>query len=242
MEAVRSNSGTERKRGAFTLVELLVVIGVIGILAGLLLTVLSSAKKRGRQAQCLNNVRQIGLALNLYHGDFDDQFPAPDSVSRYGPQPEDWIHWQYGRGVTNSTIAPYVSGFNASLFTCPSDEAARRLQAEGQLFREPYRYSYALTSYDLDGGRNPGMASIITRDRKAYPFRITQVHNPVAKLMILEEARETIDDPRWVPHGSKPNLVTDRHHHEGNVLFADFHVETVTPKYGQNPTNSRPSL
>src|SRR6266576_3896697 len=60
---------------AFTLVELLVVIAITAILAALLLPVLAHAKGRGTSTFCLNNLRQLGLALHLYAGDHDDALP-----------------------------------------------------------------------------------------------------------------------------------------------------------------------
>lgn len=63
-------------RRAFTLIELMVVIAIIAILAALLMPALSGAKARGNSVKCLNNIRQLGIALTLYAGDNDGHYPA----------------------------------------------------------------------------------------------------------------------------------------------------------------------
>src|SRR5262249_16013117 len=73
----------DRSRG-FTLIELLVVIAIIAILAAMLLPAFASAKEKGKRAKCMNNLHQIGIALQMYATDNNDYLPewAPSDPSK----------------------------------------------------------------------------------------------------------------------------------------------------------------
>src|ERR1700744_5663507 len=64
-------------KAGFTLIELMVVIAIIGILAALIFPALAAAKEKARRTQCVNNLKQMGIALQLYVDDHNDQLPGP---------------------------------------------------------------------------------------------------------------------------------------------------------------------
>jgi prepilin-type N-terminal cleavage/methylation domain-containing protein/prepilin-type processing-associated H-X9-DG protein len=236
---------------AFTLVELLVVIAVIALLASLLMPVLSAAKRRAGQATCLNNLKQLGLGMQMYLDDFRDTFPGMAS-QHSGFQASDWIWWRTNDSahpVQQSPIAASLASADTKLFRCPldTDDSARLAQADGN---GPYPYSYSLTSYDVVNGFNPGMASVFTGGQN-LPFYLAAVRNPGGKIMLAEEVASdnsrdnptgatAINDGRWMP--SSHDSLTARHGGKADVTFADFHVGPKTYEFGDNITNSRPDL
>jgi len=147
---------------AFTLLELLVVIGIIAILAAILLPVLSAAKRRAAQAACINNLNQLGLGMHMYVDDSGGTFPGMAS-QHSGFQAADWIYWRTNTAnppVEKSPIVITLAGASRTLFRCPldTDDSARIAQADA--VNGPYLYSYSLTSYNVVNDANPGMSSV----------------------------------------------------------------------------------
>lgn len=114
----------KQKKMVFTLVELLVVIGIISILAALLLPALSSVMYTARQTQCLNNLKQLGSAWTQYAGDNDDYFPDYDdptnNTQAWGDHDRRTVWWIQSGGVDlRPVIRPYLGDKLHSIMVCP---------------------------------------------------------------------------------------------------------------------------
>ncbi len=138
----------DRSKG-FTLIELLIVIGIIGLLAGILLPVLSRAKESARRTQCASNVRQIGMGLIMYANENVEIFPQDITTVVERP----------AMRSLNLLFNTYVS--DKKIFKCPSDvtvtnvtNAGMSLSAANDSFGQAecsYGYDYTHTQVDDAG-------------------------------------------------------------------------------------------
>lgn len=173
-----------RRRGAFTLVELLTVIAIIGILTGILIPIISKARDRARDAQCKSALRSWGVAINLHVSDHRGRLPGPldqDVVE----QIVDGSH--YGQQAAKPLmlwLAPYIGLANAGEFQLPSSYICSGFVAESPTAGGPpyfcppaqRRETLAMDVYPFGKGGNPPLfynelESVILRVREAIALQ-----------------------------------------------------------------------
>ena len=126
----------KKDRKGFTLIELLVVIAIIAILAAILFPVFARARRAAQRTSCLNNMKQIGVAINMYESDWDDRYPLVTGPGRIFEETltglsgsNNWSN-QNHRNVNpkmgrqgekrwyQNLVSPYAR--NRKIFMCPS--------------------------------------------------------------------------------------------------------------------------
>ena len=141
-------------RKAFTLIELLVVIAIIAILAAILFPVFAKAKMAAKSITCISNVKEIGLAFEMYLNDFDDHFPVlyQQQANAVGDTDSGYASGEWSLPGGNQDIATYASLYsvravmnpyvkNSGVWICPSDSSSNPNFVPGYPYTSyPYRY------------------------------------------------------------------------------------------------------
>jgi len=208
----KQNSGNE---SAFTLVELLVVIAIIGILAALLLSAIPQAKARVQRIQCVNNLRQLGVGLQVVLADNNGY------LWNYPRQLE-----SEGLGISN----PATNYFCIGVWLCPAAQWQQHFTASD------YLISYGYNAYGvLPIGNNEvhfGLkAHIDSGSHRVSPISESQIANP-SEMMAMGDG----DGSNFFMRGNLSEMETNgniltRHQGRANVVFCDGHVESPTLQF-----------
>jgi prepilin-type N-terminal cleavage/methylation domain-containing protein/prepilin-type processing-associated H-X9-DG protein len=227
-----------KKRMAFTLMELLVVIAIIGILAALLLPVLSKGKQKAWQTVCQNNVRQVQLGWTMYVNEFNDSLPHNSSGVGAGRTPENpgwvagnmWLNSDYGQDITESTNIDFLVGSqyahfgsigeyvkNPAVYHCPADTSF--VTFDGQDY--PRVRSISMNNY-MGAPELPGYRYFMKMQQIIVP-------GPSEAWVFIDENANSINDGLFAVDMESQYAVIDYpavYHNSGSsISFADGHTE-----------------
>ncbi|MFN0068843.1 MAG: type II secretion system protein [Limisphaerales bacterium] len=209
------------RRAGFTLIELLVVIAIIAILASLLLPALGKAREKGRQAACVNHLRQLTLCWAMYADDNDGKL-VPNEAAGEISLPGAWIEGDAKtdfntRNIEKGALFPYNR--SVAIYRCPSDRA--------KVYRHPgvpRSRSYAMGTglAHLNPSKIP---------RPIYKAAAIVDPGPAQASLFLDEDEWSIQngalgiEPRSTGQPVFWNLPASRHNRGASLSFADGHAE-----------------
>jgi prepilin-type N-terminal cleavage/methylation domain-containing protein len=226
-------------RGAFTLIELLVVIAIIAILAALLLPALAAAKQRAQRMACLSNLKQLGMAGNLYTNDNQDRLPWPNWDGGAASTPG-WLYgangpnsptnlntgnrvidgqnWEQGRMPNLQTGLYWQYVPNADVFYCPVDkQSVGSLLWSGRIQK--------LSSYTMNGA---ACYFPVLSNFKQYNYatcKVTEVFSSVCYLLWEAKPENTFTYNDGANYPNQVEGVGKMHFKGCNVLAIDGHVD-----------------
>lgn len=203
---VCSHGFGRRRDVGFTLVELLAVIAIVGILAGILIPVVAGVRERSRASACASNLRQLGIGFQIYMG--ENKGKGLPSYSSEGSE-----YWY--RGLLGFATSGAVIDSNA-LPACPSANVAGSHAAAG---------GYGMTNLVL---WYPAPLHRVDGDSRFFSARLQRPQNWPLFMDADAPIIYGLDNP--VESAAASARFTARHGGRANVLMADLHLETV--RYG----------
>lgn len=222
-------SKNDRLCRGFTLAEMLVVIAIMAILSAILLPALSNGRTRSQAISCLNNLRQLQVAWQMFPDDNGSTLPANNYVEgiKFGSaQTYKGDSWCPGNARTDFTTANIEHGQlfqyarSAAIYRCPADDSKVELPTGS----DPVLRT---RSYGMSSSINSEIAwgPIFRKQTELQSF------NPSRLFVFIDAHEDSISDSHFAvaPTGKKwINLPSSRHNQAANLSFADGHIERWT--------------
>ncbi len=208
------------RRSGFTLMELLIVIAIIGVLAGMLVPAINYVREKARKDECLNNLRQWGTALQGYLDEHRGVFPTYEARLADGSAWFNALPPYLGLDPMNEMDRiPHPGAGIKSPFLCPSESVG--LGADSTASLKSYYSSYTMNSW-VDDQANSEKFS-----KRLRLAQLSAQHNPPVAPAQFVVFAETGDGTKGGIDLSSFSEKTFRHSRSFNVCFADGHAENI---------------